>query len=54
MLKISKCKPEETIMIGDKLNDDVLPAKSLGMNAILFKDYEQLKNELSTFGISIK
>jgi HAD superfamily hydrolase (TIGR01662 family) len=54
MLKISKCEPKEVIMVGDKLNDDVLPAKDLGMKAILFKDYEQLKVELATFGISIK
>ncbi|HLD49006.1 MAG TPA: HAD-IA family hydrolase [archaeon] len=54
MLNISKCKPKETIMIGDKLNDDVIPPKSLGMSAILFKDYEQLKKELTSFGIFIK
>ena len=54
MLKLSKCAPEETIMIGDKLNDDVLPPKKLGMNALLFKDYETLKKELSDFKILIK
>jgi HAD superfamily hydrolase (TIGR01662 family) len=47
MLRISACKPEETIMIGDKLNDDVTPPKKLGMNAILFRNYEQLKKELA-------
>lgn len=55
MLKITKCDPEETIMIGDKLNDDVIPPKSIGMNAIHFKDYDQLKKELAAFKIiSIK
>lgn len=54
MLKISKCKPQETIMIGDKLNDDILPPQSIGMNAIFFKDYKQLKTELISFGIFIE
>jgi FMN phosphatase YigB (HAD superfamily) len=53
MLKITKCKPEETIMIGDKLNDDVIPPRSIGMNAILFKNYEQLKLDLEKFGVCI-
>lgn len=53
MLKITKCRPEETIMIGDKLNDDIVPSLSLGMNAIIFENYEQLKKELSNFGIFI-
>ena len=54
MLRITKCKPKETIMIGDKLNDDIIPSKSLGMNAIIFENYEQLKKELNNFGIFIK
>lgn len=54
MLKLSKCGPEECIMIGDKLKDDVEPPKSIGMNAILFIGYEQLKKELFSFGILIK
>lgn len=53
MLKISGCKPEETIMVGDKLNDDVVPPRSIGMNAIHFKTYKQLKKELAFFGILI-
>jgi len=51
ILKIAKCKPEETIMIGDNLYDDILPAKEVGMNTILFVDYEQLKKELTSFSI---
>lgn len=54
MLEIVKCKPEETIMIGDKLNDDVIPPKKLGMNSIFYTDYETLKKELASFGISIQ
>jgi HAD superfamily hydrolase (TIGR01549 family) len=54
MLKISGCKPEETIMIGDKKKDDVLPPRELGMNAILYTDYQQLRKDLAPFGIIIK
>ena len=54
MLQITNCKPKEAIMIGDKLNDDIIPSKSLEMNAILFENYEQLKNELGGFGIFVK
>ena len=54
MLRITKCKPKETIMIGDKLNDDIIPSKNLGMNAIMFENYEQLKKEFECFGIFIK
>lgn len=53
MLKISKCKPEEAIMIGDKKTDDTVPAKKIGMNAILFKDYEQLKEDLKKFKVCL-
>ncbi len=53
MLKLSKCKPEEAIMIGDNPIDDVIPAKSLGMNAILYKDYSDLKKELIKFSIEL-
>ena len=51
MLKKSKCKPKETMMIGDKLKDDIIPAKNIGINTILFKNYTQLKKKLSSFGI---
>jgi len=53
MLEISGCKPEETIMIGDKLNDDVIPPKRIGMNAIHYKNYEQLKQELASFSVML-
>ncbi len=53
MLKISNCKPEETIMIGDKLEDDVLPPRKIGMNSILFENYGQLKKELSCFSVKL-
>ena len=53
MLTRAKCKPNEAMMIGDSLIDDIIPSKRLGMNAIQFKNYEQLKKELAPFGIYI-
>ena len=54
MLEISWCKPEETIMIWDKMWDDVLPPKQLGMNSLLYENYEQLKRDLLDYGIVLK
>ena len=51
MLKISKCKPSEVIMIGDKIKDDVIPPKKIGMNSIHLRNYSQLKRDLRGFGI---
>jgi haloacid dehalogenase superfamily, subfamily IA, variant 3 with third motif having DD or ED/haloacid dehalogenase superfamily, subfamily IA, variant 1 with third motif having Dx(3-4)D or Dx(3-4)E len=33
----SGCKPSETIMIGDRLDNDIFPAKAIGMNTIWIK-----------------
>ncbi|WP_297635926.1 HAD family hydrolase [uncultured Clostridium sp.] len=33
----SGCKPEETIMIGDRLDNDIFPAKQIGMKTIWIK-----------------
>lgn len=54
MLGISWCKPEETIMIGDKMWDDVLPPRELGMNSCLYENYEQLKKDLLNYGIVLQ
>ena len=54
MLEISWCKPEETIMIWDKMWDDVLPPRKLGMNSCLYENYEQLKKDLLDFGIVLQ
>jgi FMN phosphatase YigB (HAD superfamily) len=54
MLDIANCKPEETIMIWDKLNDDVLPPRQIWMNSILFENYEQLKKDISSFWIILQ
>jgi len=53
MLRRTKFKPKEVIMIGDTYENDILPARSIGMNAIHLKDYEQLKKELVEFEIRI-
>lgn len=53
LLKVSNSKPEETIMIGDKLRDDVLPPRQIGMNSILYQNYDSLKIELERYAIKI-
>lgn len=52
-LEVSKVKPEETLMIGDKLQEDVMIPRSLGFNAIQFKDYQSLIKEFKKFSIFI-
>lgn len=54
MLSRSGFKPKESIMVGDKENDDVIPAKKLGMHAILFRDYKKLKKDFVGFNIILK
>jgi HAD superfamily hydrolase (TIGR01662 family) len=50
-LQLAKCKPSETVMIGDKFGDDVKTPKMLGMHAIHFKDFGQLKKALKKLNI---
>ena len=54
MLEISWCKPDETIMIWDKMWDDVLPPRELWMNSCLYENYEQLKEDLLDYGIVLQ
>lgn len=35
--KLAGCKPEEAVMIGDRLDNDIVPAKKLGMRAVWAK-----------------
>lgn len=51
MLKISKLKPNETVMIGDNKGDDVIPPRKLGMKAIHYQNPAQLKKELKKLKI---
>ncbi len=53
ILETADCKPGEAVMIGDKLEDDVLPARRLGMHAIHFENIEQLKKSFEEIGIII-
>ena len=47
-LEISHCSPENAAMIGDRLDNDICPAMSLGMKTIWIKQgisaYQQLDN----------
>ena len=51
MLKLAKVKPGEMIMIGNNKKDDIIPSKQLGINAIHYKNYKQLKKELKKFSV---
>ena len=31
------CKPEEAVMIGDRVDNDIIPAKALGMRTVWIK-----------------
>lgn len=44
-------KPEECVYIDD-MEKNVAPAEKLGMKMLLFKDFEQMKKELTDFGVS--
>ena len=45
----AKCKPEEAVMIGDRLDNDIAPAKKLGMKTIWvrheFSKYQRIDDE---------
>jgi FMN phosphatase YigB (HAD superfamily) len=53
MRQKAKCRFNEMLMIGDKKGDDVIPARKLGIQAIHFKNYPQLKERLKKFSIFI-
>jgi HAD superfamily hydrolase (TIGR01509 family) len=50
VLKYFKAKPSEALMIGNTYEDDVLPARKLGIKAIHFKN-GKLKKELKRMGV---
>jgi len=43
-LKKLKVKPKETLMVGDEIERDLIPAKNLGMEAILIDRENKIKN----------
>jgi HAD superfamily hydrolase (TIGR01509 family) len=53
LLERSGCEPWETVMVGDDADDDIAPAKELGMKAVLYEDYSQLKGELEKLGVHV-
>lgn len=48
-LEQAECKPNEAVMIGDRLDNDVAPAKQLGMKTVWvrqgFAKYQSISNE---------
>jgi ribonucleotide monophosphatase NagD (HAD superfamily) len=36
-LEKCKCRPEESIMVGDRIDKDIIPAKMIGMKTIRIK-----------------
>ena len=47
-LKTAKCPPENAFMIGDRLDNDIAPAKSAGMNTVWIKQgFGRLQTPLS-------
>ena len=48
-LEQAVCKPNEAVMIGDRLDNDVVPAKQLGMKTVWvrqgFAKYQNISNE---------
>tara|TARA_Y100000310_G_C20619492_1_gene782482 strand:+ start:514 stop:1137 length:624 start_codon:yes stop_codon:yes gene_type:complete len=54
VLADANCKPENAVMIGDKLEDDVEPAQSIGMHGIHYTSYEQLKKDFSKLGVELE
>ncbi len=54
MLEKANVKPEEALMIGDNLNNDIIPCKILGLNAIHFTgDSNKLKKDLINLDLKI-
>lgn len=37
-LELAKCTAEESVMIGDRLDNDIIPAKALGMKTVWLKN----------------
>jgi len=48
-LEQADCKPENTVMIGDRLDNDIVPAKKLGMKTVWvrqgFAEYQAIHND---------
>jgi putative hydrolase of the HAD superfamily len=53
MLKISKFKAQEVVMVGDNFKDDIESSRKVGLNAIHYKNYPSLKKEFKQFQIDL-
>jgi putative hydrolase of the HAD superfamily len=53
MLELSGCRADETVMVGDNFDYDVKAARDVGINAIHFKSWDQLKQEFGEFNIRL-
>jgi HAD superfamily hydrolase (TIGR01549 family) len=54
LLNRSGCDPWDAVMVGDKEEDDILPAREIGMKALLFTDYGRLKAGLEGLGVHLR
>jgi HAD superfamily hydrolase (TIGR01509 family) len=50
LLKKTKAKPDETVFIDD-FEENILAARKMGINCILFRNVRQLRKELAAFGV---
>ena len=47
-LRLAACRPENAVMIGDRLDNDIVPAKSIGMKTVWIKQgFGRLQKPLS-------
>lgn len=51
LLDRSGCEPWDVLMVGDSEDDDVIPARELGMKAVLYESYGHLKGDFEKLGI---
>lgn len=51
VLSYFKVKPSEALMIGNTYQDDVVPARKIGMKAVLFRDEKQIIHDLKKIGV---
>ena len=50
--ELAKCQPENSVMVGDRLDNDIIPAKSLGMKTVWIRKGLSLHQSID-FGINV-
>lgn len=53
MLEVAHCQPKQAIMVGDSEENDIAPAKSIGINTIRYQNPKRLKEKFLEFQIPI-